>query len=38
MSWHDYEAAKALWIEAHPGATPAQYEAAIQIILKRMGL
>ena len=38
MSWHDYEAAKRAWIEAHPSATPRQYEAAIRSILKALGL
>ena len=38
MSWHDYEAAKAAWVKAHPSATAKQFESAIRRILKRTGL
>lgn len=37
-SWHAYEAAKAAWIAAHPNATPAEYEAAMRRIARRLGL
>ncbi len=38
MSWPAYEAAKRAWIEAHPGATPEQYEAAMKAIAERFGV
>ena len=38
MSWQAYEAAKRAWIEAHPGATPEQYEAAMRAIARRYGV
>ena len=34
---HSYEAAKAAWIAAHPDATPAQYQDAIQRICRELG-
>lgn len=33
-----YEAEKRAWINANPGATPAQYEAAMRSIAKRLGI
>ena len=33
-----YRAQKAEWIAANPGATPQQYEAALEAIAKRLGL
>lgn len=38
MSWQAYEAAKRAWIDAHPDATPEQYDAAMRAIAKRMGV
>ena len=31
-------AEKAAWVAANPGATPQQYEAALEAIAKRLGL
>lgn len=36
--WQIYEAEKRAWIEANPGATPAEYEAAMRAIVDRLGL
>ena len=33
-----YEAAKRAWIEAHPDATPEQYQAAMLAIAQRCGV
>jgi hypothetical protein len=35
MSWQAYEAAKASWTAAHPGATPEQYDAAMRANTER---
>lgn len=32
-----YEWEKAAWVEAHPNATPREYELAIQAICRRLG-
>lgn len=32
-----YEAEKADWVRRHPGATPAEYTAAMRAIAKRIG-
>jgi hypothetical protein len=37
-NWHQYEAAKAAWKAANPGATPQQYSAAMAAIAKRLGV
>ena len=37
-SWRDYEAYKASWIARNPGATPAEYEAAIARIARFCGV
>lgn len=37
-TYQAYEAAKRAWIDAHPGATPAQYEAAMRAIAARLGV
>lgn len=34
--WHSYELLKARWIERHPNATPAQYQAAMRRIARRL--
>jgi putative hemolysin len=34
-NWQKYEAMKAEWVKSHPGATPAEYEAAIRAIALR---
>lgn len=31
-NYQKYESLKAEWIKSNPGATPAQYEAAMQVI------
>lgn len=36
--WAAYEAAKQVWIDANPGATPRQYEAAIERIAAQYGV
>lgn len=33
-----YEAAKKAWINDHPGATPAEYERAMQAIAEYFGV
>lgn len=33
-----YEAAKRVWVQTHPHATPQEYEAAMQIIAREVGL
>ena len=38
MSWQAYEAAKRAWIDANPGATAEQYEAAMRAIARRYGV
>ena len=35
MSFQAYEAAKAAWVKAHPGATAAEYEKAMKAIAKK---
>jgi hypothetical protein len=37
-NWQKYEAMKRAWIRANPGATPAQYDAAIAAIVKKCGV
>jgi hypothetical protein len=36
--WSLYEQLKAEWVEAHPGATPAEYEAAMREICEMLGI
>ena len=36
--YRGYELAKAAWLALHPGATAAQYEAAMRAIAKRYGV
>ncbi len=36
--WSAYEARKAAWLAENPGATPAQYEAALRRIARECGL
>lgn len=36
--WVRYEHAKARWAEANPGATPAEYEAAMRRIADEVGV
>ena len=38
MNYANYEAAKAFWLRANPGATPAQYEAACKRLARLMGI
>lgn len=38
MSWQAYEAAKASWIAANPGATPAEYAEAMRAIAESLGV
>ncbi len=38
MSWQAYESAKRAWIDANPGATAEQYEAAMRAIARRYGV
>ena len=33
-----YQAAKREWVAANPDATPAMFEAAMQVIAERLGL
>lgn len=33
-----YDAEKARWVREHPNATPAEYEAAMAELVKRLGL
>ena len=33
-----YEAAKRAWVDAHPDATPEQYDAAMREIAERLGI
>ena len=35
---HRYEQLKREWVAAHPDHTPAQYEAAMKALAKRLGL
>ena len=37
-AWTLYEARKALWIAAHPGASPEEYSKAMQHIARQCGL
>lgn len=37
-SWHDYEYAKQEWRARNPGASCAEYEAAMARIAERLGL
>lgn len=37
-SWQAYEAAKRQWADAHPNASPAEYDAAMRAIVERLGL
>lgn len=37
-TYQDYEAAKRAWISAHPGATSAEYDAAMRAIAARLGV
>jgi hypothetical protein len=36
--WSLYEQLKQEWVEAHPGATPAEYEAAMREICEMLGI
>ena len=38
MSYHRYEAEKALWLRTHPNATPEQIERACRAIARRLGV
>jgi hypothetical protein len=37
-TWSLYEQLKQEWVEAHPGATPAEYEAAMREICEMLGI
>jgi hypothetical protein len=37
LNWDEYEAQKKKWIDEHPNATPAEYEAAIKNIVLKLG-
>ena len=34
--WLQYEAAKQAWIAAHPKSTPAEYDAFIRALVKKL--
>lgn len=36
--WAAYEAAKRAWVDANPGATSEQYDAAMRAIARRYGV
>ncbi|WP_166642713.1 hypothetical protein [Methylocaldum gracile] len=36
--WALYEILKREWIDAHPAATPAEYEAAMRVICEQLGI
>jgi hypothetical protein len=36
--WSLYEQLKQEWVDAHPGATPAEYEAAMRVICEQLGI
>lgn len=36
--WHEYEQRNAAWLRTHPGATSAEYQAAMREIAKRCGV
>lgn len=36
--WRVYESEKAAWTDAHPEATPREYEVAMQAIAKKCGV
>ena len=38
MRWQAYEAAKRAWVDANPGATSEQYEAAMRAIAELYGV
>lgn len=37
-AWDVYESTKAEWVQANPGATPAEYEAAMRSITEKLGV
>ena len=38
MSYSQYDAHKAKWMASHPDATPAQIEAAMKAIARKLGI